>query len=52
MVNPLDSYILVRHFGCTRIWCPTWLVPEANIVILVLYQAKIRSSLWLKKVGY
>jgi len=24
MVNPLDSYILVRHFGCTRIWCPTW----------------------------
>jgi len=27
-------------------------VPEANIVISVLYQAEIRSSLWLKKVGY
>jgi hypothetical protein len=25
---------------------------KANIVILVLYEAEIRSSLWLKKVGY
>jgi hypothetical protein len=24
MVNPLDSYVLVRHIGCTHIWCPTW----------------------------